>query len=93
MRERHEAGDERRGFGRTTRQVPVGDLTDRYYALRDWNVSNGRQGRVKLEQLGMGDVADTLASAGRLDWGTVPEVQPRSASPDYSPAFEAKGSR
>jgi aldehyde:ferredoxin oxidoreductase len=43
-----------------------GDLKDRYYELRGWNTNNGRQGRARLEQLGMGDVADTLESAGRL---------------------------
>ena len=42
------------------------DLKDRYYALRGWNVSNGRPTRARLEQLGMGDVADILAAAGRL---------------------------
>jgi aldehyde:ferredoxin oxidoreductase len=42
------------------------DVKDRYYALRGWNSSNGRPTRDKLEQLGMGDVADTLESAGRL---------------------------
>ena len=34
--------------------------------LRGWNVSDGRPTRAKLEQLGMGEVADTLESAGRL---------------------------
>jgi aldehyde:ferredoxin oxidoreductase len=41
-------------------------LKDRYYQRRGWNVSNGRPSRAKLEQLGMGEVADTLESAGRL---------------------------
>jgi aldehyde:ferredoxin oxidoreductase len=43
-----------------------GDVKDRYYELRGWNPNNGRQARAKLEQLGMGDVADTLENAGRL---------------------------
>jgi len=42
------------------------DLKDRYYLLRGWNVDTGRPARAKLEQLGMGEVADTLESAGRL---------------------------
>jgi aldehyde:ferredoxin oxidoreductase len=42
------------------------DVKDRYYELRGWNVSNGRPSRAKLEQLGMGEVANTLESAGRL---------------------------
>ena len=41
-------------------------LKDRFYSLRGWNVSNGRPTRSKLEQLDMGDVADTLEQAGRL---------------------------
>jgi hypothetical protein len=42
------------------------DVKDRYYELRGWNTGNGRPTRAKLEQLGMGEVADTLESAGRL---------------------------
>jgi len=42
------------------------DVKDRYYQRRGWNVNNGRPTRAKLEQLGMGEVADTLESAGRL---------------------------
>jgi aldehyde:ferredoxin oxidoreductase len=42
------------------------DLKDRYYALRGWNVDNGRPTRARLEQLGMRAVADTLEAAGRL---------------------------
>jgi aldehyde:ferredoxin oxidoreductase len=42
------------------------DVKDRYYELRGWNVSDGRPTRAKLEQLGMGEVANTLESAGRL---------------------------
>jgi len=41
-------------------------LKDRYYALRGWNVDTGRPTRKNLEALGMRDVADKLASAGRL---------------------------
>jgi aldehyde:ferredoxin oxidoreductase len=47
-------------------RVQWNDVRDRYYELRGWNPNNGRIGRPKLEQLGMGDVADTLESAGRL---------------------------
>jgi aldehyde:ferredoxin oxidoreductase len=42
------------------------DVKDRYYELRGWNVGNGRPTRAKLEQLGMGGVADTLEAAGKL---------------------------
>jgi aldehyde:ferredoxin oxidoreductase len=42
------------------------DVKDRYYERRGWNVNNGRPTRAKLDQLGMGEVADTLESAGRL---------------------------
>ena len=42
------------------------DVKDRYYELRGWNVDNGRPTRANLEQLDMGDVADTLEDAGRL---------------------------
>jgi aldehyde:ferredoxin oxidoreductase len=42
------------------------DLKDRYYALRGWNLSNGRPTRAKLEELDMWDVADSLEDAGRL---------------------------
>ena len=41
-------------------------LKDRYYALRGWNPENGRPTRATLEALGMKNVADTLASAGKL---------------------------
>jgi aldehyde:ferredoxin oxidoreductase len=44
-------------------------LKDRYYALRGWNVSSGRPTRTILEELDMGDVADTLDAAGRLGGG------------------------
>jgi len=47
-------------------RVQWNDVRDRYYELRGWNPDNGRIARPKLEQLGMGDVADTLESAGRL---------------------------
>ena len=42
------------------------DVKDRYYQLRGWNVDTGRPTRPKLEQLGLGDVADVLETAGRL---------------------------
>ena len=41
-------------------------LKDRFYSLRGWDASTGRPTRAKLTALGMGDVADKLASAGRL---------------------------
>ena len=39
---------------------------DRYYELRGWDVNTGRPMRARLEELGMGDVADTLEAAGRI---------------------------
>ncbi|MCH7908398.1 MAG: hypothetical protein IIB38_02135 [Candidatus Hydrogenedentes bacterium] len=41
-------------------------LKDRFYKLRGWNVDTGRPTRAKLEALDMKDIADKLASAGRL---------------------------
>jgi aldehyde:ferredoxin oxidoreductase len=41
-------------------------LKDRYYALRGWDVSSGRPTRANLEELDLGDVADTLEAAGKL---------------------------
>lgn len=41
-------------------------LLDTYYRLRGWNPANGWPTREKLEQLGLGRVADGLATAGRL---------------------------
>ena len=41
-------------------------LKDRFYKLRGWNVNTGWPTRTKLEELGLKDVADELASIGRL---------------------------
>jgi aldehyde:ferredoxin oxidoreductase len=41
-------------------------LKDRYYELRGWDVNTGWPTRAKLEDLGLKDVADELASAGKL---------------------------
>ncbi len=36
-------------------------MKDEYYRLRGWDVASGLQGRAKLEALGLGDIADSLA--------------------------------
>jgi aldehyde:ferredoxin oxidoreductase len=41
-------------------------MMDRYYERRGWNPANGYPTRAKLEQLGMGDVADGLEKIGKL---------------------------
>jgi aldehyde:ferredoxin oxidoreductase len=41
-------------------------LKDEYYSLREWDVATGLQTRAKLEQLGLGDVADDLEKRGLL---------------------------
>ena len=41
-------------------------LKDRYYELRGWDVKSGWPTRTKLETLGLKDVADQLASSGKL---------------------------
>jgi aldehyde:ferredoxin oxidoreductase len=41
-------------------------LKDRYYELRGWDVKTGWPTRARLEKLGLKDVADELASIGRL---------------------------
>ena len=41
-------------------------LKDRYYTRRGWDPDNGRPTRAKLEELALGEVADTLEAAGRL---------------------------
>jgi len=41
-------------------------VQDTYYDLRGWNPANGWPTRAKLEELGLGDVAEELASLGRL---------------------------
>jgi len=42
------------------------ELKDRYYELRGWDVNTGWPTRAKLEELGLKDVADELASIGKL---------------------------
>ena len=41
-------------------------LKDRYYELRGWDVKTGWPTRVKLEALGLKDVASKLVSSGKL---------------------------
>ena len=41
-------------------------LLDKYYELSGWDVATGWPARAKLEELGLGDVADVLQSEGRL---------------------------
>jgi len=41
-------------------------LKDRYYELRGWDVNTGWPTRAKLEELGLEDVANELASIGKL---------------------------
>jgi aldehyde:ferredoxin oxidoreductase len=41
-------------------------LLDKYYELSGWDPTTGWPARPKLEELGLGDVADRLAEAGRL---------------------------
>ena len=41
-------------------------LKDRYYDLRGWDVNTGWPTRAKLEDLGLKDIADELASIGKL---------------------------
>ena len=41
-------------------------LKDRYYELCGWNERNGRPRRPKLQELGLGNVADQLEKAGKL---------------------------
>ena len=41
-------------------------LKDEYYGLRGWDVGTGLQTKVKLEELGLGDIADDLKSRGLL---------------------------
>ncbi len=45
-------------------------LLDKYYELSGWNLTNGCPTRAKLEELGMGDVADELERLGAVDRGT-----------------------
>jgi aldehyde:ferredoxin oxidoreductase len=40
-------------------------LKDRYHELRGWDVKTGWPTRAKLEELGLNDVADELASIGK----------------------------
>ena len=42
------------------------DLLDSYYVKRGWDQRTGRPKRSKLEQLGLGDVADELARRGQI---------------------------
>lgn len=42
-------------------------LLDKYYELSGWEITNGCPSRKRLEELGIGDVADQLRSIGKLD--------------------------
>jgi aldehyde:ferredoxin oxidoreductase len=35
-------------------------MKDEYYTIRGWDVSTGLQTQTKLEELGLGDIAETL---------------------------------
>ncbi|MCJ7522493.1 MAG: hypothetical protein MUP21_09800, partial [Dehalococcoidia bacterium] len=51
-------------------------LKGEYYGLRGWDVGTGLQSRAKLEELGLGDVADDLEGRGLLyESGSSPENQ------------------
>jgi aldehyde:ferredoxin oxidoreductase len=54
--------EEGRGLDRTK----FATLLDEYYDLRGWERQSGRPTRAKLEQLGLGGVADELDSLGLL---------------------------
>jgi aldehyde:ferredoxin oxidoreductase len=59
------------GVGAGLKQGPIDrakfeQLKDRYYELRGWDKKTGRPTRVKLEELGLNDVAETLAGSGKL---------------------------
>jgi aldehyde:ferredoxin oxidoreductase len=41
-------------------------LLDKYYELSGWNLTNGCPTRARLEELGLGDVADELERVGKL---------------------------
>ena len=41
-------------------------LLTKYYELSGWNPANGWPTRARLEELGLGDVADGLEREGRL---------------------------
>lgn len=41
-------------------------IADSFYEARDWDKKTGWLTRAKLEELGLGDVVDELASIGRL---------------------------
>lgn len=41
-------------------------LKNRYYDLRGWDVNTGGPTRAKLEDLGLKEIADELASIGKL---------------------------
>ena len=41
-------------------------MKDAYYSKRGWDMATGWPTRAKLEELGLKDVADGLASVGKL---------------------------
>ena len=42
------------------------DMLDKFYALQDWDKETGKQTRSGLEKIGLKEVADKLAKAGKL---------------------------
>lgn len=46
--------------------VNIGPMIDKYYELRGWDVGSGLPKRANLEPLGLKEMADELASLGRL---------------------------
>jgi len=41
-------------------------MKDEYYSLRGWDVATGLQTHAKLEELGLGDIADDLEQRGLI---------------------------
>jgi hypothetical protein len=44
-------------------------LLESYYELSGWEVATGWPGQARLEELGLGDVADDLERLGKRDQG------------------------
>ena len=52
--------------GHTSDRDKWGEMLDRLYELHGWDVETGLQTRAGLVSLGLDDVADKLAEAGKL---------------------------
>ena len=52
--------------GEVVRSGEFEKMKNEYYQLRGWDVANGLQTRVKLEELQLEDVADDLELSGQL---------------------------